>query len=377
MVSRDKSNGWSRRTDRSMHLLYVTADERREPFLRTETAELRRQGARVDVFSLRQLMTGPGALPGAVAAATAAVPRWAIRDVLPVKAWPKSALAVALARRIARTVAADPPDHVHGYWASGPATAAMVAAQRLGVPFSFTAHRGDLVAGELLATKLRHAAFARAVSRRGAAMLRAAGDGRVEVIRVGIELPDSPRIGRDGHRLLVVGNLYPVKGHHVLVAAVRRLLDAGVAAEVDVVGDGPMRAELRRLTTRLPIRLLGALPHEDVLRMMTTGYAALVHPSIVAPGGLEEGVPVVTLEAGARGLPVVATTSGATGELVDEDTGWPVVPGDPVPLADSLRRVLAETDEAAERARRLRLRVAAEWDVRITAASLVAAVAGG
>ena len=52
-------------------------------------------------------------------------------------------------------------DHIHAHWADTPATVAMVASELTGIPWSFTAHRGDIVFGNDLQRKVRSASFVR------------------------------------------------------------------------------------------------------------------------------------------------------------------------------------------------------------------------
>jgi glycosyltransferase involved in cell wall biosynthesis len=74
------------------------------------------------------------------------------------------------------------------------------------------------------------------------------------------------------------------------------------------------------------VTFLGAQPHDVVERQMRQARAVVQH-SVTASNGDSEGTPVAILEAGAMGLPVVATrhagipdvvADGATGLLVDE-----------------------------------------------------------
>ena len=67
--------------------------------------------------------------------------------------------------RVARRWKAD---HIHAQWAATTATTAMLASRVSGIPWSFTAHRGDIVSRNLLAAKCREASFVRFISRQGA-----------------------------------------------------------------------------------------------------------------------------------------------------------------------------------------------------------------
>jgi glycosyltransferase involved in cell wall biosynthesis len=59
-----------------------------------------------------------------------------------------------------------------------------------------------------------------------------------------------------------------------------------------------------------------------------------------------EGCPNVILEAMATGLPVVSTSVGGVPELVTDETGILVPPGDDAALADAIRQLL---DDPARR----------------------------
>ena len=111
-----------------------------------------------------------------------------------------------------------------------------------------------------------------------------------------------------------------------------------------VVGDGSLSAPLRTFARRLGIdgsvRFLGV--RSDV-------YELLAMSDVFALASLWEGLPVALLEAGACGLPAVASDVGGVREaLIDGRTGFLVRPGDDEMLAARLGQLVGD---AALRAR--------------------------
>jgi glycosyltransferase involved in cell wall biosynthesis len=75
-----------------------------------------------------------------------------------------------------------------------------------------------------------------------------------------------------------------------------------------------------------------------------------------------ESFGVALLEAGAYGLPVVASRVGGIPEIVtDGETGLLVPPEDPAALSDALERVLSDPERARRLGDNLRRRVVADF----------------
>jgi colanic acid/amylovoran biosynthesis glycosyltransferase len=156
------------------------------------------------------------------------------------------------------------------------------------------------------------------------------------------------RAARDGNtppRLLTVARLVEKKGIAVALHAIAQLRDEGTEVRYDVIGDGPLRAELEALAKSLGIadrvHFPGAAPNARVRQAM--GEADLfVLPSMTASNGDEEGTPTVLLEAADARLPVLATRHAGIPEIVaDGESGVLVREGDPIALAEGLRTLLA------------------------------------
>ncbi len=255
-------------------------------------------------------------------------------------------------------------DHIHSHWAGTTATLAMVAAEIAGVPWSFTAHRWDIVEDNLLREKVRTAHLARFISEDGLEMARKIGIGNqpsARVLKMGVELPAAVE-RRSGAWPIVLcpARLVEIKGHRFLLKAWRILRERGVHAELWLAGDGELRpqieAMIRSFGLQNVVRLLGALPHEELLQIYKEhSISAVVLASMDLGNGQHEGIPVALIEAMGHGIPVVATTSGGTPELVRPGTGFLVPPANAVALADSIGMLIGDSgliDEVGQSARR-------------------------
>jgi colanic acid/amylovoran biosynthesis glycosyltransferase len=197
---------------------------------------------------------------------------------------------------------------------------------------------------------------------------------KVGVHRVGVDVSvrlwTPPRSGDarpSGFRLLSVGRLVEKKGFEFALRAVRLALTRYPELRYELIGDGPLRAALEALASRLGIahrvRFHGHLAREAVESIRSRADLLLV-PSVTSTDGDEEGIPVVLMEAMAAGVPVIATRHGAIPELViDNDTGLLVPERDSQALADALTRMMGDSHLRARLARGARKRVVAQHDL--------------
>ena len=132
---------------------------------------------------------------------------------------------------------------------------------------------------------------------------------------------------------LAVGRLEPVKDYPTLL---RAMALAPLSARLAILGDGPERADLEQLSRNLGL----------TSRVRFVGFEANVKRWMNAADGFVlssryEGLPMVLLEAGACGLPVVATDVPGTREaLVHGDTGLLAKAGDPEALHAAMSTVM-------------------------------------
>jgi glycosyltransferase involved in cell wall biosynthesis len=268
---------------------------------------------------------------------------------------------------------------VHAHFGTNPATVALLCRALGGPPWSFTVHgpeEFDRPEQLGLGEKIARAAFAVAVSDFGRSQLCrwSAPEAweRLHVVHCGLDddflaAPAAPV--PEARRLVCVGRLAGQKGQPFLVEAAARLRSEGLRFEVELVGDGPVRAELeaqiRRRGVGEEVRLVGWADAAGV-RGRLRAARAMVLPS------LAEGLPVAVMEAFALGRPVISTRLAGIPELVRPgENGWLVTPARVDELVDAMREALTAPVERLEALGRAgRERVAREFRAATEAATL-------
>ena len=149
---------------------------------------------------------------------------------------------------------------------------------------------------------------------------------------------DKDRVRKDNKkRLLLVALLDPKKGVPYLLEALARLKEKRNDFVLDIVGDGPNRAEYEELTRKLGlqdiVRFHGLKSKQEVAEFMRKADV------FVLPSEWEN-LPCVIIEAMASGLPVVATNVGGIPEMVSNEVGLLVPPRDSEKLMQALDHML-------------------------------------
>lgn len=233
--------------------------------------------------------------------------------------------------------------HVHhGYFASW---IAMVAARLMGITFSITLHGSDLLLHKAyLDTKLENCSFCVTVSefnrRHILEHFPNIGSDKVIAQHLGIaparldSRNNSARHSPASFVMLAVGRLHPIKDHAFLVRACRQLKARGLNCLCLIAGGGAERTRLEKLIEDLDLQaeveLLGHLSshHLDFYYQLA---------DLVVLTSRSEGIPLVLMEAMARGKVVLAPNITGIPELVqDGETGFLYRPG---ALEDFVSRV--------------------------------------
>jgi len=316
-----------------------------EPYVGEEIKELRKRGVRVIAGSVRKARAGgeetrvpeillqPVGLVLLIKAAWLAVRRWKrlsgliLRIVCRGREGPwariKALLHTYLGACYAVLLADQEVAHIHAHHGYFGSWIAMTAARLLGAGFSMTLHGSDLLLhGAYLNTKLEGCRFCLTVSEYNRRFILERypeiDPNKILVSRLGVDMPRATVLPRPSCReqelsLLAVGRLHAVKDHAFLIRACAQLQARGLPFECSIAGEGPERGKLESLIGKLGLErrvtLLGHVPRD----CMDSLYE---RADVVVLTSRSEGIPLVLMEAMARGKVVLAPAITGIPELV-------------------------------------------------------------
>ena len=270
------------------------------------------------------------------------------------------------------------PDLVHAHNALYAGYAAYRINERFSVPYVVTEHSSTVLKGGLRggrkATVIKAYGKAARVISVSSALDRAVceyveGDKQVVIpnlVDTDYFRPPATEPPKSPLTYLVVANLKARKRIDLLITAFGSYYARNRDIRLVIGGDGPCRRELEQLCGSLGITsqvtFLGELTREGVRDALWSAHV-FVLPSAIETFG------VVLIEALATGLPVLATRSGGTEDIVTDFCGM-LVERDTVELLERALEDICETRHRYERAE-IRRAVVATYGTRRVSEQLV------
>lgn len=236
--------------------------------------------------------------------------------------FPDGPAAVALGRRYGVPVSIKARGADIHHWGRQPATAGQVrrAGQSADGLLAVSASmQSDMAAIGLAAERIR-------VHHTGVDLARFAPINRVA---------EKASLGIQGPLAISVGALIDRKGHEIIVEAIARLPGVSLL----IAGEGPSRSNIEAAIARSGVadrvRLLGAVPHGDLPRLIATA-------DVMALASTSEGLANAWVEALACGTPIVITPAGGAAEVVTGDAAGRIVPRDAAAFANAIADLLRD-----------------------------------
>jgi glycosyltransferase involved in cell wall biosynthesis len=155
--------------------------------------------------------------------------------------------------------------------------------------------------------------------------------------------------------LISVGRLAKEKNQDTLLQAVAFAMKDHANVRLILIGDGDERKSLQKLSKELGIadrvEYTGNIPHQELI-------AHLKGADIFCFASVTESQGLVTMEALAAGLPVVAVEATGTGDVMDHDQEGLLTDNDSRALAQALDQVI--TNESLRERLKAAARIRAE-----------------
>jgi glycosyltransferase involved in cell wall biosynthesis len=250
-----------------------------------------------------------------------------------------------------------PIDVIHAHAPLPCGHAAMLLSSELGIPYVVSVHGLDAFSTVQVAG--RAGAWCRRISQRvyhssrrvicisehvREQVLEGMGKGcRTSVVYNGVDpelFSPASEDKTDSPVILSVGNLIPIKGHELLIRAVAALPPEFPLLNLDIIGDGPERSRLEKLSQNLKvgerIRFLGRQSRRDVA-------LAMRRCSLFALPSRYEGLGCVYLEAMSAGKPVIGCRGQGIAEIIQHGSnGFLVGPDNEKELTLALTMLLRD-----------------------------------
>lgn len=276
--------------------------------------------------------------------------------------------------------------HSHFAWLSG--AAAWVIARLLSLPFTITVHAFDIYSSknDLLNLVSGQANHVVAISEYNHSQITVLKNRPIEassVIHCGVNLDTVRTLSQIPEKrpdcaplkILSVGSLTAKKGHTYLIDACQLLAKRGLEFTCTIIGGGKEESALLQqigaLDLENQVRLLGACSQPEIVAAYNQ-HDLFVLASVVAPNGDRDGIPVVLMEAGACGLPLISTDVSGIPELVrNGKTGILVPPGDSEALAEAIEFLAGNPVVGTQLGANARSLVEAEFSIESSADRLV------
>ena len=150
----------------------------------------------------------------------------------------------------------------------------------------------------------------------------------------------------DDHKLfLMVAAFDPRKRHRDAIQALSLLEDERVV--LAFAGEGPLRPQIEELARRVgvlgQVRFLGF--RKDIPALIRASLATMLTSG-------QEGLPRAIMESMALGVPVIGADARGTRDLLESGAGVIVPVGDPIALAEAMRRLIENPEEGHKMGKR-------------------------
>ncbi|OGY26347.1 MAG: hypothetical protein A2Z42_03405 [Candidatus Woykebacteria bacterium RBG_19FT_COMBO_43_10] len=290
----------------------------------------------------------------------------------------KATRALVFLPKISLIAKKESVNHIHAHFEGNPTLIAMLTSRITVLPYSFTVHGKSLFINPfLIKEKVQGAKFVVSISEFNKKyMVKKFNlkefEEKIKIIHCGVSIQQLRKSGAEGQgkflRILTVSRLAEKKGIDDILHSLRILNDLGVKYQYKIIGGGSYQQSLIKLVNKLGVYenvvFLGPTSTETVFEELSAADIFILTPKSKKTE-IEEGIPVVMMEAGLAGLPVISSRLSGIPELIDhEQNGLLINQGDYKNLANLILRLWKKPGERKRLGNNLRRKVLNEFNLQ-------------
>jgi len=276
-------------------------------------------------------------------------------------------------------------NHVHSLSTTSAAVMAYIISSNLEVPWSYTLHSSSVLNSKYKRSFLfqsQSASKCRTISKIIANDLSnfigPSLSKKVSTVHLGVDTQGYIKEKSNINDPLIIATpaeLKEHKGHVYAIEAARKLIDMGINNfKWYFFGSGPLLNELEEKVIELNLSnhcyFLGNIDHQELLNKYKLHEVDIVISSSISIPDVFEGIPVSLMEAMSYGIPVIATNSGGTNELVNGESGILVKQNDAEALSNAIIDLLKKPEYRTKMSKNGRNKIKQDFDTMKNAEDL-------
>jgi len=276
-------------------------------------------------------------------------------------------------------------DHIHSFSTSSTAVIAFILSSNLKVPWSFTLHTSGQLNNRFKRSyffQARSVSICRTISQRTAnelsTFLGPFLSKKIVNVHLGVKTVEGLKEKSNINSPFVIATpavFSEYKGQVYAIEAAKELVSMGFHDfKWFFYGTGPLLNELQNKVKELNLTnhcyLPGNIDHQELLNKYENNKIDLVVLTSISAGFQPEGIPVSLMEAMSYSIPVIATDSGGTLELIGDGSGIFVPQKNSILLAKEIKKLIDNSEYYTSQGQKGRKKIVSDFDTRKTSKQL-------
>lgn len=162
---------------------------------------------------------------------------------------------------------------------------------------------------------------------------------KIEVINLGVKIPENIKVKKNKIVLSIVARLEEGKGHLDLLEVMKKIKINFKNVELNIVGDGILKTKINEFiklnNLETNVKMLGFCNPNKILEQTDI----FILPSY------NEAFPLSILEAMSYGIPIISTKIGGIPEIVTDEEGILIKPGDLEALYNAITKMCLDLEK--------------------------------